>query len=181
VKVDAMSAPDGTTPWAMLDAALADENAVNRDLAASELDRRADTRDQTSHDRDVQASDLDIAALTQAPDSESDGGLLDRHRSAIDRNHAAGDRSQSRDDREHAALNRKDSGEDRRRAHQDREHMREALLSSNVIGQAQGFLMSSRSCTAEEAFGLLRTMSMQTNRKVRDIAHSLVETETNGS
>jgi AmiR/NasT family two-component response regulator len=59
--------------------------------------------------------------------------------------------------------------------------MREALLSSNIIGQAQGFLMSSRSCSAEAAFGLLRTMSMQTNRKVRDVAHSLVESETDVS
>ena len=176
-----MRAQDAESAWEMLDAALADENALGRDLAATELDRRADGRDQTSHERDVQASDLDIAALSTVSGDEHDVGFLDRHRSAIDRTHAAGDRILSRTDREHAALDRKDSGDDRQRAHQDRQHMRQALTSSNVIGQAQGILIHTRSCTADEAFDILRSMSMHSNRKLRDIASSLIANETGGS
>jgi ANTAR domain len=175
-----MTARDETA-WEMLDAALADEVATGRDLAASELDRRADGRDRTAHERDVQAGDLDMAALNNVPEDEHDAGFLDRHRSSIDRSQAAGDRTLSRHDREHAALNRLDSAGDRQRAHQDRQHMRQALTSSNVIGQAQGILIRSRGCTADEAFAVLRGMSMQANRKLRDIASTVIEGEIGGS
>jgi GAF domain-containing protein len=54
------------------------------------------------------------------------------------------------------------------------EHLREALESRDVIGQAKGILMARRGCTPDAAFELLRQASQQRNTKLRDIAEQVV-------
>jgi GAF domain-containing protein len=54
------------------------------------------------------------------------------------------------------------------------EHLREALESRDVIGQAKGILMARRGCTAEAAFEALRKVSQHRNIKLRDIAEQVV-------
>jgi GAF domain-containing protein len=56
------------------------------------------------------------------------------------------------------------------------EHLREALESRDVIGQAKGILMARRSCTPDAAFEALRKASMRRNVKLRDIADEVVYT-----
>ena len=51
-----------------------------------------------------------------------------------------------------------------------------ALRSRAVIDQAKGMLMERFRLTADEAFAALAQVSMQTNRKVRDVAERFVET-----
>ncbi|MDQ6927463.1 MAG: GAF and ANTAR domain-containing protein [Actinomycetota bacterium] len=54
--------------------------------------------------------------------------------------------------------------------------LEEALVTRDVIGQAKGILMARQSCTADEAFNVLRRASQRANRKLRDIAQELVDT-----
>ena len=54
------------------------------------------------------------------------------------------------------------------------EHLREALESRDVIGQAKGILMARRNCTADAAFEALRQASQHRNIKLRDIAEQVV-------
>ena len=54
------------------------------------------------------------------------------------------------------------------------EHLREALESRDVIGQAKGILMARRGCTPDGAFEALRKVSQHRNVKVRDIAEQVV-------
>lgn len=54
------------------------------------------------------------------------------------------------------------------------EHLREALESRDVIGQAKGILMARRHCTAEAAFEMLRKASQHRNIKLREIADQVV-------
>lgn len=56
------------------------------------------------------------------------------------------------------------------------DHRGAAILSRTVIGQAEGILMERFKITAEEAFGLLRSASKNTNRKLVSIAEELVRT-----
>ena len=51
-----------------------------------------------------------------------------------------------------------------------------ALESSRIIGMAMGIVMSSRLCTADQAFDALRRVSQETNRKLRDVALDVTET-----
>ena len=53
-------------------------------------------------------------------------------------------------------------------------HLREALSSRDVIGQAKGILMERRGYDADTAFDTLRHASQHLNIKLRDIAHTLV-------
>jgi GAF domain-containing protein len=53
------------------------------------------------------------------------------------------------------------------------EHLREALESRDVIGQAKGILMARRNCTADAAFEALRQASQHRNVKLRDIAEQV--------
>jgi GAF domain-containing protein len=53
--------------------------------------------------------------------------------------------------------------------------LEEALTTRDVIGQAKGILMVRQSCTADEAFDVLRRASQRANRKLRDIAQDLVD------
>ena len=54
------------------------------------------------------------------------------------------------------------------------EHLREALESRDVIGQAKGILMARRGCTPDAAFEALRTASQHRNIKLREIAEQVV-------
>jgi GAF domain-containing protein len=54
------------------------------------------------------------------------------------------------------------------------EHLREALESRDVIGQAKGILMARRGCTSEEAFEAIRQVSQRRNLKAREIAEGVV-------
>ena len=54
------------------------------------------------------------------------------------------------------------------------EHLREALESRDMIGQAKGILMARRGCTPDAAFEALRKASQHRNIKLRDIAEQVV-------
>ena len=54
------------------------------------------------------------------------------------------------------------------------EHLREALESRDVIGQAKGILMARRGCTPDAAFEALRKVSQHRNIKLRQIAEQVV-------
>ena len=54
------------------------------------------------------------------------------------------------------------------------EHLREALESRDVIGQAKGILMARRNCTPDAAFEALRKVSQHRNIKLREIAEQVV-------
>jgi GAF domain-containing protein len=54
------------------------------------------------------------------------------------------------------------------------EHLREALESRDVIGQAKGILMVRRSCTPDVAFEALRKASQHRNIKLRSVAEQVV-------
>ncbi|MCU1689983.1 MAG: hypothetical protein JWN20_1911 [Jatrophihabitantaceae bacterium] len=56
--------------------------------------------------------------------------------------------------------------------------MQEAMASRAVIEQAKGLLMGQRRCTADDAFELLRRLSQDTNRKLRDVAEAVVSMAT---
>jgi len=54
------------------------------------------------------------------------------------------------------------------------QQMQAAMQSRAVIEQAKGILMGSRRCTADQAFAILNKISQDTNRKLRDVATTLV-------
>jgi len=54
------------------------------------------------------------------------------------------------------------------------EHLREALESRDVIGQAKGILMARRGYTPDAAFEALRRTSQHRNTKLREIAEQVV-------
>jgi GAF domain-containing protein len=58
-------------------------------------------------------------------------------------------------------------------------HMQKAMENRAVIEQAKGIIMGQHRCTPEQAFAILTRMSQETNRKLRDIAKTLV-TKTQG-
>ncbi len=51
-----------------------------------------------------------------------------------------------------------------------------AVATRSLIGQAQGILMAERRIRADEAFALLRGVSQERNRKLRDVAQDVVDT-----
>jgi GAF domain-containing protein len=53
--------------------------------------------------------------------------------------------------------------------------MQQAMASRAVIEQAKGILVRDNRCSPDEAFAMLVRASSVSNRKLRDIAHSLVE------
>lgn len=55
-------------------------------------------------------------------------------------------------------------------------HLQTALVSREVIGQAQGILMERERITADQAFDLLRRSSQDLNVKLRTVAQDLVDT-----
>lgn len=58
--------------------------------------------------------------------------------------------------------------------------LRRALDSRAIIEQAKGLLMASRGVDAQEAFETLVTASQHDNRKLHDIADTVVETVLGG-
>ena len=58
------------------------------------------------------------------------------------------------------------------------EQLRRALLTSRTIGVAIGIVMAKQSVTQEAAFDMLRKLSNDTNRKLRDVAEHVVATGT---
>lgn len=52
--------------------------------------------------------------------------------------------------------------------------LREAVRSRPVIEQAKGIVMADRRCTPEQAFRLIRKLSMDTNVRVADVAAAIV-------
>jgi GAF domain-containing protein len=54
------------------------------------------------------------------------------------------------------------------------EQLRTAMETRSIIEQAKGVIMSRRRCTADEAFAILTKISQDSNRKLRDIASTLV-------
>jgi AmiR/NasT family two-component response regulator len=56
------------------------------------------------------------------------------------------------------------------------EHLRRALGSREVIGQAKGILMERYAITADEAFERLRSASQHLNRKLAALAEELAAT-----
>lgn len=52
--------------------------------------------------------------------------------------------------------------------------LREALHTRGTIGQAMGLIMADRRCSPEEAFEVLKRLSMNTNVRVADVAAALV-------
>jgi GAF domain-containing protein len=65
------------------------------------------------------------------------------------------------------------------RTAQNEQHLRAAMVSHNLIGQAQGILMERYKVTAEQAFALLARVSQQSNVKLRDVAQRLIDTGEN--
>lgn len=61
---------------------------------------------------------------------------------------------------------------------QEREGLREAIMSRDIIGQAKGILMALQQVDEETAFTLLRGASSRLNHKVRDVAQSLIDRTT---
>ncbi|WP_109003984.1 GAF and ANTAR domain-containing protein [Streptomyces rishiriensis] len=56
--------------------------------------------------------------------------------------------------------------------------MQTAMQSRSVIDQAIGVIMGRRRCTADEAFGVLRSASQQRNVKLRDVCAELITSIT---
>jgi hypothetical protein len=56
------------------------------------------------------------------------------------------------------------------------QHLEEALLSRDVIGQAKGILMERLKTTPDEAFQILKDSSQRLNVKLREVARSIAET-----
>ena len=53
-------------------------------------------------------------------------------------------------------------------------HLRHAIETRDLIGQAKGLLMARSGCTADDAFDLLRAQSQHENLKLVEIAQELV-------
>jgi AmiR/NasT family two-component response regulator len=60
-------------------------------------------------------------------------------------------------------------------ARAEADHLRRALESSRTIGAAMGIVMATHMVSLEEAFEMLREVSQNHNRKLRDIAVDVVE------
>ncbi len=56
------------------------------------------------------------------------------------------------------------------------EHLRQALINRDVIGQAKGILMERHRLTPDQAFAVLARASQDTNRKLVDVAEALTAT-----
>ncbi len=60
-------------------------------------------------------------------------------------------------------------------AHRDRAgHLEKAVESHSVIDQAKGIIMAQQKCTQDDAFAMLRKLSMDRNVKLYDLAAALV-------
>jgi GAF domain-containing protein len=64
-----------------------------------------------------------------------------------------------------------------RAQHELTDQLQTALESRDTIGQAKGVLMAQHGVEADEAFGMLRSMSQRTNVKLREVARQVVDGE----
>ncbi len=62
------------------------------------------------------------------------------------------------------------------RSAQTEEHLRSAMATRTLIGQAQGILMERLKVTPDQAFAVLSRVSQERNEKLREVARRLVET-----
>jgi GAF domain-containing protein len=62
------------------------------------------------------------------------------------------------------------------RSAQTEEHLRTAMATRTLIGQAQGILMERLKITPDQAFAVLSRLSQARNEKLREVARRLVET-----
>jgi GAF domain-containing protein len=66
------------------------------------------------------------------------------------------------------------------RTHEDDErrsvNLQAALATRELVGQAQGILMERERITADQAFDILRRASQHLNRRLREVAQTLIET-----
>src|SRR5919205_608792 len=62
------------------------------------------------------------------------------------------------------------------RSAQTEEHLRSAMATRTLIGQAQGILMERLKLTPDQAFAVLSRLSQERNEKVREVARRLVDT-----
>ena len=62
------------------------------------------------------------------------------------------------------------------RSAQTEEHLRTAMATRTLIGQAQGILMERLKITPDQAFAVLSRLSQERNEKLREVARRLVET-----
>ena len=62
------------------------------------------------------------------------------------------------------------------RSAQTEEHLRSAIATRTLIGQAQGVLMERLKLTPDQAFAVLSRLSQESNVKLREVARRLVET-----
>jgi hypothetical protein len=66
------------------------------------------------------------------------------------------------------------------RSHEDEKRLADnlhaALVTRELIGQAQGILMERERITSDQAFHVLRQASQHLNVKLREVAHDLVDT-----
>jgi GAF domain-containing protein len=58
------------------------------------------------------------------------------------------------------------------------DQLSEALATRDVIGTAKGILMEREAVDEDAAFSLLRSASQRANRKLREVAETLVEKES---
>ncbi|UVF80423.1 GAF and ANTAR domain-containing protein [Gordonia mangrovi] len=58
-----------------------------------------------------------------------------------------------------------------------KEQFATALATRDIIGQAKGIIMERYRCSADHAFGLLKKLSQETNRPLRDVARQLVDAD----
>ena len=56
------------------------------------------------------------------------------------------------------------------------QHLRQGMVTRDVIGQAKGILMERHRLTADQAFGVLTGVSQELNRKLIDVARELTDT-----
>ena len=75
----------------------------------------------------------------------------------------------------HASLAARAVGE-RTSLEQLDQHLEEALLSRDIIGQAKGILMERLKTTPDKAFEILKSSSQRLNLKLREIARNVAET-----
>ena len=69
-----------------------------------------------------------------------------------------------------------DTAEQRADEEKRYDNLHHALWTRELIGQAQGILMERERITGDQAFDVLRRASQHLNIKIRDIAHTLIET-----
>ena len=65
------------------------------------------------------------------------------------------------------------------RSAENEQNLRAAMVSRNLIGQAQGVLMERFKVTAEQAFAVLSRASQDPNIQLRDGAQRLIDTVEN--